>query len=102
VEPQRAAIEQRGLSLRLEVERDVPVRADAEQIARVFDNLIGNAIRFTPPGGAITASVRADGGGGGSSGSAGGPVHFVVADTGSGIPESVQHRVFERFFRAPG
>ena len=52
-------------------------------------NLIDNAIRYTPPGGAVTASLRREGM----------DVIFRVEDNGRGIPESDRERVFERFYR---
>ncbi len=80
-----------GLELRLEVDRGVQaVMGDRDRLLQVFDNLIGNAVKFTPKGGCIT--VRAVPGNQ--------EVVFSVADTGAGIaPENVPH-VFERFWQA--
>jgi two-component system, OmpR family, sensor histidine kinase TctE len=52
-------------------------------------NLIDNAIRYTPSGGVVTASLRRDGS----------IIIFRVEDSGRGIPESDRERVFERFYR---
>lgn len=69
---------------------DAPVLADPSRIGQVLGNLLDNARRHTPVGGAVTLSTRVDGHG----------VAFVVADTGEGIaPASIPH-VFDRFYRA--
>jgi PAS domain S-box-containing protein len=66
------------------------VRADREKVARVFGNLIDNAIKFTPAGGRITlGAARGDG-----------EVRFWVADTGAGIPPESVPQVFARGFQA--
>lgn len=66
-----------------------PVTLDPQKVERVLTNLIGNAIRHTPPGGQVTIDVqRLDG-----------RVRVSVSDTGEGItPEDLPH-VFERFYR---
>jgi heavy metal sensor kinase len=66
-----------------------PVAVDAELIARALDNLLDNALRFTPPGGAIDVVVAPDG--------AAALVH--VTDTGPGVPADHVPYLFERFFR---
>ncbi len=68
------------------------IHADPERIGVVLDNLLGNAVRHTAPGGRVVARVRqADGG-----------ARFEVEDTGEGIPAQYQERIFERFFQVPG
>lgn len=66
-----------------------PVRGDASLLRDVLQNLLDNAIQYTPEGGRIrvnaTASPR--------------EVIFTVADTGIGIPLAEQERIFERFYR---
>lgn len=69
----------------------VPVRADAGQLSRAMLNVVGNAIKFTPPGGRVDVEVRAEAEPG---------VVVEVRDTGIGIPEADLDRVFTRFFRA--
>ncbi|MEV5976454.1 HAMP domain-containing sensor histidine kinase [Streptomyces sp. NPDC052114] len=65
------------------------VRADAEQLRRVVDNLLANVRRHTPSGTAARVTVRA-----------GGPdVTLEVADDGPGIPVEALPRVFDRFYR---
>jgi signal transduction histidine kinase len=62
---------------------------DAARLARVFDNLLGNAVKYSPEGGAIEVRVSCDG-----------PWAVVtVTDDGLGIPEGEQARVFDRFYR---
>ena len=72
---------------------DVPlsVRGDADGLLTVVGNLLSNAIRYTPNGGRV--SVR--------HGHAAGWAWVEVADTGIGIPEEVQARIFDKFYRAP-
>jgi two-component system phosphate regulon sensor histidine kinase PhoR len=55
----------------------------------LFVNLIENAIKYNRPGGSVTVEVK----------KRGGTVSISVADTGIGIPEEHQSRVFERFYR---
>ena len=96
IQPWRDVIDRRGITLRIEAPAEPMVaRADEQRMKHVFGNLVDNAIRYTSAGGTIAISVRAAGAGGAG-------VHFVVADNGAGIPDTLQYRVFERFFRAPG
>lgn len=85
---QRLALKSAQVHLRLDVE-DFSVTADHDKLRTVFDNLLSNALKFTPRGGMIT--VRA----------ARYPESFVVefADTGPGIPEDERPRIFEAFFQ---
>jgi signal transduction histidine kinase len=63
---------------------------DANRISQVFDNLVSNAIKFTPPGGSVKVTVSSDDA----------ATVVSVADTGCGIPTTEQSRLFERFFRS--
>ena len=65
------------------------ISADRNQIERVFINLIGNAIKFTPQKGKITINAR----------KAQNMVQVDIADTGCGIPEEAQEKIFEEFYR---
>ena len=71
-------------------EAEMPVLADKESLRLVMNNLISNAVKFTPTGGKITLTVSER------------PreVWVSVADSGAGIPEEAQPRVFDRFFQA--
>jgi NtrC-family two-component system sensor histidine kinase KinB len=68
------------------------LQADPERIGVVLDNLLGNAVRHTPPGGRVDVRVRRTDAG----------ARFEVQDTGEGIPPQYQERIFERFFQVPG
>ncbi len=86
---------EKGLRLVLEATSDAPdavpqVYADPQRLEQVLANLLSNALRYTPQGGAITVKVWVDAG----------EVTLAVIDTGSGIsPEDLPH-VFDRFYRA--
>jgi two-component system, NtrC family, sensor histidine kinase KinB len=88
------AFHDKGISLVTQISDVLPsVLVDDTRIGHVFSNLLGNALKFTPPGGQVTISAEAGGDG---------FVKFTVADTGQGIPKEYQNRIFERFFRGPG
>lgn len=61
--------------------------ADDEKLCRVLVNLLGNGIKFTPPGGSVYIEVCKDGS----------DVRFAVRDTGEGIPPEAFERIFEKF-----
>jgi two-component system phosphate regulon sensor histidine kinase PhoR len=87
----RPQAERAGVELAAEVASGLPlVRADAERAQMVVTNLVHNALKFTPPGGTVTATAGADGI----------DVIFSVADTGVGIPSGDLTRIFERFYKA--
>lgn len=67
-----------------------PVRADRHRVGQVLSNLIGNSMKFTPPGGNITVSAAAEGD----------HVLFRVADTGPGIPKENLNDIFSRYWQA--
>jgi len=64
-----------------------PVRADADRIAQVLDNLLSNAFKYTPPGGTVHLSAEAGNN----------QILIRVADTGPGIPRDKWDEVFDRF-----
>ena len=68
------------------------VEVDRDRIAQVVTNLVGNALRATPPGGQVAVSCRREGDWG----------LIEVADTGEGLAPEDLDRVFERFYRVPG
>ncbi len=67
--------------------RGLAVRGDPVKLSWVISNLLGNALRYTPPGGKIQVAVGRDNG----------YVRLKVGDTGPGIPDEIRNRIFERF-----
>jgi len=65
------------------------VRCDSQAVSRVIENLLENALRYTPEGGRVMVSVELRHN----------CARFCVADSGAGIPAQEQKKVFERFFR---
>ncbi len=91
----RAFIEPAGHTLVLEVPPSLGsarLALDPERVRHVFMNLLTNASKYSPAGGAITLSASAEPG----------FVRFAVRDQGHGIPSESVARVFDRFYRAPG
>ena len=68
------------------------VEGDEALLTEMLDNLIDNALRYTPAGGAVTVRCGIDGD----------DAFFGVEDNGVGIPEAERDRVFERFYRGRG
>ena len=84
-------IEDKGQILNLQIAENLPlIRGNAIRFRQLMDNLLGNAIKYTPEQGTITISLRAENE----------QVMFEVADTGVGIPANDQTRIFEKFYRA--
>jgi PAS domain S-box-containing protein len=89
VESARPRADELGIELRLNAESVATVQGDAGRLGQTLDNLISNALKFTPAGGRVDVRVidRRD------------RVVIEVADTGLGISEPDQRRLFERFYR---
>jgi PAS domain S-box-containing protein len=85
----RPRAEAAEVALEFECTLTPTVRADRVRLAQVFDNLISNAIKFTPPGGRVGLSISM----------VGEDAMIVVADSGMGITPEDQQRLFTRFFR---
>jgi signal transduction histidine kinase len=90
IEALHPVADERGVELTLEAEGTPAVHVDDYAIRQAVDNLLSNGVKFTPEGGRVTLRVHARDD----------YVVVEVADTGIGIPESEQPRLFERFFRA--
>lgn len=84
----KAVPKQLSLSVQLPGELP-PVRGDANSLQEVLQNLLDNALQYTPAGGKIEVSAL----------STDSRVVVTVADTGIGIPQVEQERIFERFYR---
>jgi signal transduction histidine kinase len=78
-----------GVELKTDFNGEVIVYTDGDRLAQVFTNLIDNAIKFTSRGGKITLSTILEDG----------DVIVSVKDTGIGIPEKDQERIFDRFYQ---
>jgi signal transduction histidine kinase len=90
VEAARPAAREKAIKLLLSAEPVPLLVGDRGRLAQVLDNLISNALKFTPEGGAVEVRTSSD------------EEHATVAvfDTGIGIREVDQPRLFERFFRS--
>lgn len=81
-----------GHGVRLSIDeapRDAIIHADPERVRQILVNLLGNAVKFTPPGGAVSVRTRVKRR----------EVVIEVEDTGRGIPERERERIFEPFVR---
>jgi len=83
--------DQAGIDLGARADQGAVVRADADQLQVLLNNLVENALRYTPRGGLV--DVEAD--------THDGQTRLRVIDSGPGIPESERQRVFDRFYRGP-
>jgi signal transduction histidine kinase len=82
----------RKISVQLAAVEEFSVEADPDLLERVFTNLLGNAIKYTPEGGTITITIQDEGA----------HLRCGVEDTGEGIPAEHLARVFEKFEQVPG
>jgi len=90
IEKQQVQAKENEITLSCVVEKNLPlIEADRDAIQQVLINLIGNAIKFTPPKGKVNVSVSRDNN----------TAIFKVKDTGLGIPKSDLKNIFEKFFR---
>jgi PAS domain S-box-containing protein len=84
----RPAAGEQGIALELAVE-PLALSGDRGRLAEVIDNLVSNALKFTPPGGWVRVSARRENG----------RAVLEVADSGMGIAAADQEHLFERFYR---
>jgi signal transduction histidine kinase len=90
VESSLPAAAAKGIELRAHTDRLADVEGDAARLAQVLDNLVSNALKFTPEGGSVDVRLAA----------AGDSAVLEVQDTGHGLDASEQDQLFERFFRS--
>lgn len=84
---------QAGIVLKADIPPDLPlVPGDRDRLNQVFDNLLGNAIKFSPDGGEVTIRVW----------DAGDVVEASISDNGIGIPAGELEKIFERFYQVDG
>jgi len=83
---------QRGVEIELDAPETWPMPLHRESAAALADNLIDNAVKFSPAGGRVAVALRC----------VDGAVQLSVRDTGPGIPPALRAKVFERFYRLPG
>ncbi len=81
--------EEKGIELDTDIEENVCITSDAELLSLVWNNLFSNALKFTPSGGRVSVSLRAE------------PAYAViqVSDTGCGISPEVGAHIFEKFYQ---
>ena len=79
-----------GLELALQCPENLMVRTDKQLLIEILDNLLSNALKYTPRGGKVNVSVAKEDDW----------IRIDVADTGYGIPQEEQRRIPEKFFRA--
>jgi signal transduction histidine kinase len=88
---QRRVIAQtRELKLEMDASDDVQAIIDADMITRALENIIDNALRYTPTGGRIVLSLERSGG----------EVAILIGNDGPAIPEAARHAIFEKFGQA--
>ena len=83
------AWEAKNLEIETDIEEDVRIKSDPELLSLVWNNLISNAVKFTPDGGTISLSLKTEGS----------SVVVQVRDTGCGMKPEVGQNIFEKFYQ---
>ena len=78
-----------GIALTLDLDEDVAFSGDEDLLRRLIMNLLDNAIKYTPAGGAVSLKLASEPS----------TVRIIVTDTGIGIPAEAATHIFERFYR---
>ena len=81
--------EEKGLNIETDIAEDIRIRSDGELLSLVWNNLISNAIKFTPDGGTVGLVMRPEGD----------RVCISISDTGCGIKPEVGRHIFEKFYQ---
>ncbi|HVS28111.1 MAG TPA: ATP-binding protein [Solirubrobacteraceae bacterium] len=89
-ETARPLAEHSGVKLSCELTGSPHVEGDRDRLGQLVDNLVSNALKFTPSGGHVEVRARAHGD----------VAEIEVSDSGVGVPADERERLFERFFRA--
>ncbi|WGM45566.1 Adaptive-response sensory-kinase SasA [Brevundimonas sp. NIBR10] len=84
------AAEDKGLEFSAEIERGLMIEGNQPFLAQALANVIDNAIKYTPSGGAVMLRARRR---------SSGDIEYSVTDTGPGVPEADRGRVIDRFVR---
>lgn len=93
VQGAEATAAQAGITVRAEIAETLPlVYVDRDRLVQVLDNLLGNAIKFSPDGGFITVRAQSEDN----------VVQVEVTDQGIGIPADKMDKIFERFYQVDG
>lgn len=88
--PREVLIASKQLRVTATITPDLTLRADPDRLRQVLDNLIDNAVKYSPDGGRLEIHARP---------APGGMAEVRICDQGPGIPEEARLRVFERFYR---
>ena len=83
------AWEAKNLEIETDIADDIRIKSDSELLSLVWNNLISNAVKFTPDGGKIGVSLKSDGN----------TVIVQVRDTGCGMKPEVGQHIFEKFYQ---
>ena len=81
--------EAKNLEIETDIEEDVRIKSDPELLSLVWNNLISNAVKFTPDGGTVGVSLQTEGS----------YVAVSVSDTGCGMTPEVGQHIFEKFYQ---